>query len=448
MAKLIVNPSSSQKREILLPRTLLSIGRDPSNDLVLPDAMVSRRHAVVEWRGSQFFLRDCNSSNGSLVNGDRVSEKGLRDGDLVAIGTARLLFRDEAQDEVGAKVVQHPSSKPLACPSCSADYRKGDLFCRQCGASLLPAAPAKLVCTACGTAVQLPARFCNACGTPLPAGAAAPPAPAPAPPASAPLPATSGKSSPAAALGAYPEPEEEPEVVSEMELRPASPSPAPAPLPESVPDPKTPDPEARAVEPAVRGPVRPPDRPALLAWTSEAALPRLRVVPPRRTSTAPAAPPVAAVSEPPGASSPAPFGARFLAGVADLLAASALQAALLAPVAWYWWHREIPTDPSQVGFAPILLSALAVAAALLLSGLYFVWGWGIAGATPGKRLLGLRVEAEDGSFPIGPGRACVRLFGYAVSSLLLGLGFLLIPLVGDGLHDKIAGTRVVRREGD
>jgi RNA polymerase primary sigma factor len=45
---------------------------------------VSRRHAVVEFRGSQYFIRDCNSSNGSLVNGDRVSERSLRDGDLVA----------------------------------------------------------------------------------------------------------------------------------------------------------------------------------------------------------------------------------------------------------------------------------------------------------------------------------------------------------------------------
>ena len=91
MAKLIINPTSPSRREIALSRSLLSIGRDPSNDLVLPDAMVSRRHAVIEYRSSQYFLRDCNSSNGSLVNGDRVNERSLRDGDLVAIGTARLL---------------------------------------------------------------------------------------------------------------------------------------------------------------------------------------------------------------------------------------------------------------------------------------------------------------------------------------------------------------------
>ena len=165
MAKLIVNPTSSSRREIALPRTLVSIGRDPSNDVVLPDAMVSRRHAVIEFRGSQYFLRDCNSSNGSLVNGDRVSERNLRDGDLVAIGTARLLFREDLDaEEPGAKVVQHPSAPRLHCPACQADYRKGDLFCRQCGGAVAPSAPPKAVCASCGTAVLLPARFCNACG--------------------------------------------------------------------------------------------------------------------------------------------------------------------------------------------------------------------------------------------------------------------------------------------
>jgi len=61
MAKLIVNPTSASRRELQLSHSILSIGRDPGNDLVLPDAMVSRRHAVIEPRGSQFVLRDCNS---------------------------------------------------------------------------------------------------------------------------------------------------------------------------------------------------------------------------------------------------------------------------------------------------------------------------------------------------------------------------------------------------
>ena len=170
MAKLIVNPTSSNRREIPLARTtILTIGRDPSNDLVLPDSMVSRRHAVIEHRAGQFFLRDSSSANGSVVNGDRVSERGLRDGDLVAIGSMRLLFREEPVEAGGGgKVVPHPSAAPFVCPSCNGEYRRGDLFCRECGAQVAqPSGPPKAVCASCGTAVPLPARFCNACGATL-----------------------------------------------------------------------------------------------------------------------------------------------------------------------------------------------------------------------------------------------------------------------------------------
>ncbi len=179
MAKLIINPTAANRRELSLTRDqILTIGRDPSNDLVLPDAMVSRRHAVIEHRGSQFFLRDCSSANGSVVNGDRVSERGLRDGDLVAIGSMRLLFREEPA-EPGAKIVPHPSSAPFHCPSCGADYRRGDVFCKECGTRVAqPSGPPKAVCASCGTAVPLPARFCNACGSTLATDGQEPAAPA------------------------------------------------------------------------------------------------------------------------------------------------------------------------------------------------------------------------------------------------------------------------------
>ena len=127
--------------------------------------MVSRRHAVVEHRGRQFFLRDCSSANGSVVNGDRVTERPPRDGDLVAIGSMRLLYREESVEAVGGKVLAHPSAAPLECPACKSVYRRGDLFCRECGAQVAqPSGPPKAVCTACGASVPLPARFCNSCG--------------------------------------------------------------------------------------------------------------------------------------------------------------------------------------------------------------------------------------------------------------------------------------------
>jgi uncharacterized RDD family membrane protein YckC len=43
-------------------------------------------------------------------------------------------------------------------------------------------------------------------------------------------------------------------------------------------------------------------------------------------------------------------------------------------------------------------------------------------------------------------RASMRVLGYALSGLVLGIGFAMILFGGRGLHDHIAGTRVVRRE--
>lgn len=443
MAKLVVNPSSSQKREVSLPRTVLSIGRDPSNDLVLPDAMVSRRHAVVEWRGGQFFIRDCNSSNGSLVNGDRVSERGLRDGDLVAIGTARLLFRDDVVEEHGAKVVQHPSAPRLQCPACNADYRKGDLFCRQCGASVAPPPPQKSVCASCGTAVVLPARFCNACGRVLPGD----PSPSLAPHASG---SGAAAVAPAAELApALPSAPAEvaahaqaaPEVVvTAQEMKAVEPEPVPEPapgpqaseLPLSVtvpPDAAFGVPPPRGVEP-LRTAIEPPRTPR----------PSVPARPARPASARPAA---ALEAQP---SPPASAGARLLAAGLDALMVGALQAVVLGPLAYYWQGRPQATEPGQIAFLPILLSLSAILLALLIGAGYYVWGWGVAGATPGKKLMGLAVETHGGSSPIGPVCALVRLIGYVVSALPLGLGFLMVPFVGEGLHDKLAGTRVVRRK--
>jgi uncharacterized RDD family membrane protein YckC len=76
---------------------------------------------------------------------------------------------------------------------------------------------------------------------------------------------------------------------------------------------------------------------------------------------------------------------------------------------------------------------------------YFVLGHGTDGRTLGKRLLGARVVDEGGG-PIGYLRALGRCVATAVAALPLGLGLVIAGLRRDrrGLHDLLAGTRVVR----
>ena len=173
MAKLILNPQMPSRKEIDLPKADLSIGRDPTNDVVIPDALVSRRHARIMYDGREYCFLDCESSNGSLLNGDRVSEKKLHDGDVLWLGASRLLFRaPELQiDGSSAKIIQHPSAKRLRCHACDHAYQGGDVFCRHCGASL-DQHQSVVLCSGCGARVILPAAYCTACGDPLAAQAA------------------------------------------------------------------------------------------------------------------------------------------------------------------------------------------------------------------------------------------------------------------------------------
>ena len=57
-------------KEMVLQKTHVSIGTLPENDLVLTDATVSRKHAVVEERPDGYLLRDLGSTNGSFLDNE------------------------------------------------------------------------------------------------------------------------------------------------------------------------------------------------------------------------------------------------------------------------------------------------------------------------------------------------------------------------------------------
>ncbi|HEY4608870.1 MAG TPA: BTAD domain-containing putative transcriptional regulator, partial [Ilumatobacteraceae bacterium] len=80
-------------RRIPLDGRVVTIGRLPDRDVVLDDVGVSRLHAEVRRVGSAFRLVDVGSANGTLVNGTRVVEQALMDGDAIRIGDVELTFR-------------------------------------------------------------------------------------------------------------------------------------------------------------------------------------------------------------------------------------------------------------------------------------------------------------------------------------------------------------------
>ena len=69
------------------------IGRGDQANLRLPDVGISRRHARIDFDGGQVVLTDLGSTNGTSVNGQRVSAVALNPGDMVQLGTTTLTFR-------------------------------------------------------------------------------------------------------------------------------------------------------------------------------------------------------------------------------------------------------------------------------------------------------------------------------------------------------------------
>lgn len=85
----LVTPSGER---IGLSEGVTTVGRLPECSLVLNDPNVSRHHAEIRPQGTGFVVVDLRSTNGTRVNGVRITERVLQDGDEVAFGNTRMRF--------------------------------------------------------------------------------------------------------------------------------------------------------------------------------------------------------------------------------------------------------------------------------------------------------------------------------------------------------------------
>jgi predicted component of type VI protein secretion system len=80
-------------RRIPLTRAVTVLGRAADVDVPLDDAGVSRRHAEVHVTDGRYRVVDLGSTNGTFVDGERVTTGELRDGSTITVGRSRLVFR-------------------------------------------------------------------------------------------------------------------------------------------------------------------------------------------------------------------------------------------------------------------------------------------------------------------------------------------------------------------
>ena len=91
-ALLVVQRGPGAGSRYLLDTDLSTVGRHPESDIFLDDITVSRRHVEFRRDGERFRVHDVGSLNGTYLNGDRVDDAGLQNGDEVRIGKFRLIF--------------------------------------------------------------------------------------------------------------------------------------------------------------------------------------------------------------------------------------------------------------------------------------------------------------------------------------------------------------------
>ena len=92
----LVVEDGDEERLLRLAPGITRIGRGWGADIRLEDHAVSRRHAILVNRAGELRILDDRSANGTHVNGHRVGEAALADGDVVALGAVVLTYREFA----------------------------------------------------------------------------------------------------------------------------------------------------------------------------------------------------------------------------------------------------------------------------------------------------------------------------------------------------------------
>jgi uncharacterized RDD family membrane protein YckC len=340
MAKLLVHESAGV-REFEIIDNEVHMGRELDNTLRLPDPSISRHHCVIRKVGGGYEIQDLQSSNGVLVNGNRVQASPLRDGDRITLGQVQLTFQDP-HAETGATVALNVQEAP-AVPSGTVRMSADELAAIHTGKPPAEPSPAPKI------EVQEQ------------------PAPLPAP------------------------------------TKPPLPPPAPAPAPRPAP----------------------PSAPAGNSWVPGFVETYL--------------PPLPDDAQPTGERGD--FGTRLLAYLIDIVPLVVLWVGIFI-LQVILGHILGP----GACLVSVLIGLLHMVVALGYAWFFLPYCWIRYGASPGKKIMKLRVVPEDNpAGRIDVGTAVLRMVGHFINGILLGLPYLII-LGGErkGIQDMISKSIVIK----
>ena len=114
--QLIMRSGPTPGASFTLEGDQLDIGRDSTNEIVINDAEISRRHARLTFQGGKYVLEDLGSTNGTFVNGQRLAgPRVLKSGEVVSFGEQIvMIFEATHFDAVATVVSPRAAAVPVA----------------------------------------------------------------------------------------------------------------------------------------------------------------------------------------------------------------------------------------------------------------------------------------------------------------------------------------------
>jgi pSer/pThr/pTyr-binding forkhead associated (FHA) protein len=98
MAKIILTLNNVLLSEHSLVKVRTNIGRRPTNEIHLDNLAISGEHSAIVKMGSDYFVEDLDSTNGTLVNGEVTKKHLLQHGDIIELGKYQLKYVNDAAD--------------------------------------------------------------------------------------------------------------------------------------------------------------------------------------------------------------------------------------------------------------------------------------------------------------------------------------------------------------
>ena len=97
MPKVTLKFKEAVLKEIQLDKEVITIGRNPDNDIHIDNPAVSGSHAKIINEGGRIFIEDMNSTNGTFISGKRISKSALNNNDVITVGKHTLVFSGPSQ---------------------------------------------------------------------------------------------------------------------------------------------------------------------------------------------------------------------------------------------------------------------------------------------------------------------------------------------------------------